>query len=150
MTLVLQSGIRRDHGVIDPQGTTFGYSVRRYFVDEFHVRRIREIPAESLVLDLGGNRIAKRGQFDIERYALRVIYANLSTAKQPHTQADAAAIPFVAQAFDAVIFAELLEHVPDPAPVLREIARVLRPGSVLLLCGPFLFLRHDGAGDKHG
>lgn len=36
--------------------------------------------------------------------------------------------------FDVVHAASLLEHVRDPAPVLAEARRVLRPGGVLWLC----------------
>ena len=38
--------------------------------------------------------------------------------------------------FDVVIASELLEHVADPAPMLEEIARVLRPGGLLWATTP--------------
>lgn len=94
------------------------------------------------MLDLGGDKIRKRGQFNIDYYNLRVIFANLSTAKRPDVQADAAAIPFVDACFDAVICSELLEHVFDPIAVLEEAYRVLRKGGILLLCVPFLNRLH--------
>ena len=37
---------------------------------------------------------------------------------------------------DAVLFVDVLEHVPDPAHLLREAARVLRPKGHLLACVP--------------
>ena len=125
---------------------TLSYSLRRYLVDEFHFRHVRTLPERGRVLDLGGNRVRKRGYFDIEQFGLQVIYANLSTAKQPHVQADAEAIPFGSEVFDAVICAELLEHVPNPPAVLAEAHRVLRSGGTLLLCVPFLNRIH---GDPH-
>ena len=125
---------------------TLGYSIRRYLVDDFHFRHVATLPERGLVLDLGGNRIRKRGFFDIEQFGLEVFYANLSTAKQPHVQADAGAIPFGREVFDAVICAELLEHVPYPPAVLAEAHRVLRKGGVFLLCVPFLNRIH---GDPH-
>lgn len=115
-----------------------GYTLRRFYVDDFHFRQVPELPEGSLVLDLGGNRIGKRGAFDIERYPLRVVYANLSAAKKPHVQTDAAVLPFADAAFDAVICSELLEHVPEPQAVTAEIHRVLKPGGTLLLCVPFM------------
>ena len=57
------------------QSRDLTYSLRRHFVDEFHFRNVASLPDGGLILDLGGNRIAKRGLFDIERYDLRVIYA---------------------------------------------------------------------------
>ncbi|MBI5569077.1 MAG: methyltransferase domain-containing protein [Desulfomonile tiedjei] len=125
---------------------TLGYSLRRYLVDDFHFRHVVTLPEGGLVLDLGGNRIRKRGFFDIDQFGLQVFYANLSTAKQPHVQADAGAIPFDSEVFDAVICAELLEHVPHPPAVLAEAHRVLRKGGVLLLCVPLLNRIH---GDPH-
>ncbi|MDQ7782423.1 MAG: methyltransferase domain-containing protein [Desulfomonilaceae bacterium] len=115
-----------------------GYSLRRHFVDQFHFRHVADLTPGALVLDLGGNRIAKRGLFDIEHYGLQVVYANLSTAKQPHVQMDAAALPFGEGRFHAVICSELLEHVPDPVAVQSEIYRVLRPQGIALMCVPFL------------
>lgn len=39
-------------------------------------------------------------------------------------------IPFPDQSFDAVISSNVLEHVADPATVMKECFRVLRPGGV--------------------
>jgi len=123
-----------------------GYSLRRYFVDQFHFRHVSDFPSGALVLDLGGNRIAKRGLFDIDRYGYQVIYANLSTVKRPHVQTDASELPFGDGQFHAVVCSELLEHVPDPVAVSAEIHRVLRPNGIVLICVPFMNKIH---GDPH-
>jgi SAM-dependent methyltransferase len=49
---------------------------------------------------------------------------------------DATAMPFGDGAFDRVIAAEVLEHVPADQRALREIARVLRPGGLLAVTVP--------------
>jgi len=45
-------------------------------------------------------------------------------------------LPFGSATLDAVVAASVLEYVPDPSTVLRECARVLRPGGVLLCTVP--------------
>ena len=51
-------------------------------------------------------------------------------------QADVTALPFGDETFDAAVLGEVLEHVPDDAGALREVARVLHPGGVLALSVP--------------
>lgn len=47
-------------------------------------------------------------------------------------QADARELPFADGSFDAVLALDLLPHVPDAAGELRELARVARPGGLVL------------------
>lgn len=45
-------------------------------------------------------------------------------------------LPYDDAVFDAVAFVEVYEHLYDPCTALREIARVLKPGGVLVLSTP--------------
>jgi ubiquinone/menaquinone biosynthesis C-methylase UbiE len=56
---------------------------------------------------------------------------------------DASALPLADGSVDVVLSLELLEHVPEPAAVLREIARVLKPGGTVILSVPSTVPRHD-------
>jgi SAM-dependent methyltransferase len=49
---------------------------------------------------------------------------------------DGTSLPFDDGAFDKVIAAEILEHVPDDQRAMAEVARVLRPGGVAAVTVP--------------
>lgn len=54
------------------------------------------------------------------------------------------ALPFPDHHFDYVITLQVLEHVPDPAPVLTEIFRVLKPGGrAYVSCENYLAFREQ-------
>ena len=48
-------------------------------------------------------------------------------------------LPFADDSFDAVVAGELLEHVRDPADVVSEVRRVLRPGGTFVGSVPNAF-----------
>ena len=52
---------------------------------------------------------------------------------------DALALPFADDAFDRVIAAEVLEHIPADAAAMAELARVLRPGGTMAVTVPRWF-----------
>lgn len=121
---------------------SLGYSMRRYFVDQFHFAHVPSIGRGALVLNVGGHRGAKRGLFDLDKFGLNVVHMDIVSAKRPHVQADGTNIPFRSSCFDAVVCSEVLEHVRAPVAVLREAHRVLRRGGALLICAPFLTRIH--------
>ncbi|HET9481877.1 MAG TPA: methyltransferase domain-containing protein [Candidatus Polarisedimenticolia bacterium] len=51
-------------------------------------------------------------------------------------QASAEALPFPDAAFDLVMAMDIIEHVENDESVLRELARVIRPGGTLVLSSP--------------
>jgi SAM-dependent methyltransferase len=51
-------------------------------------------------------------------------------------------LPFLSDRFDLVLCTQVLDYSLDPAQVIAEIYRVLKPGGVLLLSVPSLCMRH--------
>ena len=104
------------------------------------------LPADGRLLDLGcgdGRHLAeavRRGcaAVGVDCDASAIVEARRRSGADT-VIADAAALPFRDGAFEAVICTETLEHLPDDAAALAEIARVLAPGGVLLGAVPSHF-----------
>lgn len=102
-------------------------------------RRIRAtshfgIPPDALVLDIGsGQDPHPRANVLCDRFLLdsaeRALEAPI-VADRPLVVADAASTPFADKTFDFVFCSHLLEHVEDPAAVLRELQRIARAGYI--------------------
>jgi SAM-dependent methyltransferase len=52
-------------------------------------------------------------------------------------------LPFQDGSFDTVLSTQVLEHVPEPAAYLSDLARVLTPGGYLLLTCPASYMLHE-------
>ena len=62
---------------------------------------------------------------------------------------DGKTIPFGAQSMDSAMATEVFEHCFDPTIVIREIARVLKPGGCLFFTVPFLWPLHCSPEDYY-
>lgn len=118
------------------------YSLRRYYLDEFFEKNISIFNENAKIIDLGGKKANKRGNFNIEEYNLDVKYANISEKTEPDYLCDIKEVPAEGNSFDGFILSEVLEHVPNPAAVLKEAFRLIKPGSKGLICTPFIFHVH--------
>jgi ubiquinone/menaquinone biosynthesis C-methylase UbiE len=119
-----------------------GYSMRRYYVDLFFFSRKKDFVSANRILDLGGTRGKKRGQFNLYDHTEKVLTANISADKGTDIVCDGACLPLADDSFDVIICAEVLEHVTSPEKILSEISRVLSPGGRAYITAPFLFPIH--------
>jgi SAM-dependent methyltransferase len=116
--------------------------------------RLQEIPAGWRLLDAGaGEQYSKQlcGHLeyvsqDFAQYDGLGDKKGIQPGKWDQTRldivSDICAIPVEDGSFDAVLCAEVLEHLPDPGRALRELARVLRAGGRLIVTAPFCSLTH--------
>jgi ubiquinone/menaquinone biosynthesis C-methylase UbiE len=71
--------------------------------------------------------------FDLSQQMLRRARHRVGTDRVSYVSADLTRLPYADASFDAIVCGWVLEHLPDPRPGLRELARVLRFGGKLLL-----------------
>jgi ubiquinone/menaquinone biosynthesis C-methylase UbiE len=71
--------------------------------------------------------------FDLSRGMLARARTRLKSDRITQVVADITSLPYASDCFDAIVCGWVLEHLPDPAPGLRELARVLAPDGKLLL-----------------
>ena len=108
-----------------------------------------QIPNGTRVLDAGAGEAQYANHFSHCRYTAVDLaigdyewdYSGLDVI------ADLTSLPFPDGSFEFALNIVVLEHVPQPARALREMARVLQPGGRLLIVVPQQWEVHQGPND---
>jgi len=112
------------------------------------LRELLEKMPSATVLVVGGGR---QRQWLNERLgssdSVRVVYSDIDAGADVDLFCDGHDLPFVDDAFDAVVTTAVLEHVLYPERVAAEIIRVLKVGGLLYSELPFMQQVHEGAYD---
>jgi SAM-dependent methyltransferase len=135
-------------------------SSRDHFIDRWTrasmLARVGPLTAHPVIVDLGCSTgylledlRARRPDalltgIDLVASGLRKAHRNVPDARL--LQADACALPLEDASVDAVVSANLLEHVPDDRQALSEICRVLGPGGrgvLVVPAGPSTYDYYD-------
>jgi SAM-dependent methyltransferase len=108
-----------------------------------------QMQAADRVLDVGCGTQPYRSLFGRHPYIGIDVEASGRTAehKKPDVFFDGLNIPFEANEFGLVLCIEVLEHAIEPAHLLAEMFRVLRPGGQLVLTTPFMWGEHEAPYD---
>lgn len=117
------------------------YTLRRFYVDKFLFSFAEEF-LYGTVLDVGGTQIKRRGLFNINNFAKKVIFANITDKNKPNILADAHHLPIKNKCLNSVLFSEVFEHLAQPMEALAEANRILCPGGNIVICAPFLYRIH--------
>ena len=112
------------------------------------------VPADALILDVGCGTGKGQDSFgalgtvfgvDFSQDALEFCHERGLTRI---ARANAEALPIQSGKFDVVVTLDTVEHIPDDQAAVSEIARILKPGGVILLNVPayqWLWGPHDVA-----
>lgn len=121
--------------------------VERTLVAALQGRRIGDLvdlgTGTGRVLEVLAPHVERGIGIDLSREMLAVARANLERADLRHCmvrQGDITQVPLTAASADVVTIHQVLHYAADPAAVVAEAARILRPGGVLLVVD---FAPHD-------
>lgn len=106
------------------------------------LKKIRSHFSDALILDVGcgggflSNALAKEGfqvtGVDLSPESLKVAARFDSTGRVKYLVADAFQLPFADGSFEVLTALDFLEHIEDPARVIQEFSRVLKPGGLFI------------------
>lgn len=103
----------------------------------------QSIPSGALVLDAGAGNSPYKALLAHARYES----ADFEKVDKEYAQStyvcDLQAIPVEDGRFDAILFNQVMEHLPNPALVLKELFRVLKPGGRMIYTAPLFYEEHE-------
>lgn len=135
----------RGMDIVYPSLTDFSYLDCRRRTELIRETAARIRPGTRILIDVGG-----RGKPYASFFADRIrehFVIDIEPGLSVDLVADARRIPVAAASADVVLCTQVLEHIPEPVPVLQEILRILRPGGILILSVPAIFPQHGSPGD---
>lgn len=116
----------------------------RVYLDRFARRAGESVAPGAYVLDAGAGNGPYRRHFDHAHYeAADFQQVPGKTYSGNHYICDLAEIPVADGRFDLVLFSQVLEHIAEPAAVLRELRRVLKPGGRIWASAPLFYEEHE-------
>ncbi len=124
-----------------------GYTFRRYYVDLFLKKSAEKFCINKKILDLGGNHLRKRGDFNIRDFSNKVTTANIKKTNGVDIVTNAHNLSIKSSSYEVVICTEVLEHTYNPKKVISEIHRVLKKNGVMIITIPFLYHIHADPDD---
>ncbi|MEA3398685.1 MAG: class I SAM-dependent methyltransferase [Patescibacteria group bacterium] len=110
------------------------------FVGKNAKRAIKGYDNKKLILNLGSG---------IKRISKDVINIDYYPFENVDIVADITDLPFENNSVDFVISEFVIEHMPNPGKLIKEILRVLKPGGKIYITAPFLATFHSSPNDYY-
>lgn len=113
-------------------------------LDRFASEAGRSLRSGTRMLDAGAGDSPYRQHFQ------HVVYEAADSCTRPqhkyeyvHYKCNLTSIPVESERYDLVLCTQVLEHVPHPLILLRELHRVLKPDGKLWISAPLMFEEHE-------
>jgi ubiquinone/menaquinone biosynthesis C-methylase UbiE len=120
-----------------------GLNASRVWLDRELTAFGESLPEGCLVLDAGAGSQAYAPKFSKQRYE-SADFEQVEKKYKPSTYVcDLRKIPVEDGRFDAIVFTQVMEHVPEPKLVLQELHRVLKPGGKMFFSAPLYYPEHE-------
>lgn len=106
--------------------------------------------ARGRLVDLGCGKAPLYGSYRTLVDAVTCVDWPQSAHASPHLDHEvdlSGPLPFTDASFDTVLLSDVLEHVPTPESLWREMGRVLAPGGHAIVNVPFLYGVHEAPHD---
>jgi SAM-dependent methyltransferase len=108
--------------------------------------------ATGALLDVGCGTVPLYGTYS--PYVSEIVCVDWSNSAHSGSHIDqvvdlTAPLPLNDSQFDTLIISDVLEHIPNPMDLWREIFRVCRPGAVVLCNTPFYYWLHEEPHDYY-
>jgi SAM-dependent methyltransferase len=101
------------------------------------------IPSNALVLDAGSGEAPYKHLLQHANYES----ADFELVDKPYAKStyvcDLKSIPVEDARYDYIFFNQVMEHLPQPHLVLKELFRVLKPGGKLIYTAPLFYEEHE-------
>jgi SAM-dependent methyltransferase len=115
----------------------------RTYLDKFAQNAALSLPAGATVLDAGAGKGLYKHHFNEQHYE-SADFCQIDKAYGEITYVcDLENIPVESDKYDLVLLTQVLEHLPNPEKVLKELNRVVRPEGELWLSTPLYYEEHE-------
>jgi SAM-dependent methyltransferase len=146
-TIVMRDGGPRKHWIkalIPEMGHNLNAG-RGFVMFKNEIKRRTDGQATVLVIGAGQGGLGTSDLYNDQ--AIKTINSDILPSANLDIIADAHYLPIADSSCDGVVIQAVLEHVLDPAGVVAEIHRVLKPGGVVYAETPFMQMVHERAYD---